>query len=48
MEKTRLKLQQEDADAAKMEITGLKTLNALFFETILILERDVCILVAKQ
>ena len=48
VEKTRLKLQQEDADAARMEITELKTLNALFFETILVLERDVCILVAKQ
>ena len=48
VDKMRLKLQQEDADAAKMEITELKILNALFFETILVLERDVCILVAKQ
>ena len=38
VEKRSLKLQQEDADAARKEITELKTLNALFFETIFVLE----------
>ena len=48
MEERSLRLQQEDADAARKEITELKTLNALYFETILVLEPDVCILLAKQ